>query len=354
VVAMQSDADRGEVTLRTLNTTLRLCFFQPPDAETELIALLAERLPRERVSTGPSELPSNARSTGAAELPSGAVGAGRPLEAWRLTAPESYLLRYAEHGPLAAEAFALALKELVARRALRVKPATAARKWVPGAKSVWLLTEGPKIGSVTASALTPVLELFQQVQGRHSRVAVSTSAPDVELEGVVLRTFVMAAARNSDGFQRYLQRDVEGSLAHRGLLVGSGRFRHRAQHTVAGRRANDDLGRWLDEGQRCLARRARAEDPGRAFDYLRRAGAAVLLIHNADAALGDLDGVLRTGTVDERALYGPIIDRATYHTPDTDSDLWAPDSAVTALEGIESAFGAIDAAIDAATFSGGS
>jgi hypothetical protein len=88
------------VVLVTSSATVRLCYFTPPAAESELIALLAGRLPRDRVSLGARELPS---------------------QAWELTAPESYLLRYAEHGPIAIEAFKLALKELVASNALRLE-----------------------------------------------------------------------------------------------------------------------------------------------------------------------------------------------------------------------------------------
>jgi hypothetical protein len=244
VAAMHAEPDREEIVLVTPSATVRLCDFTPRAAESELIALLAGRLPRERVNLGARELPS---------------------QAWELTAPESYLLRYVEYGPIAIEAFKLALKELVARDALRLQIAEVPRKRRPGTKTVWLITDGAQLGSVTAPALTPVLELFRHARDRHSRTAVSAWPPHVALEGVLLTDFAIAAARRSHGFRDYLQRDVEGSLRDRGLLSSRGRLVGEPRHTVAGRRANEDLDRWLDEGKR-LARRASAEEPARALD----------------------------------------------------------------------------------------
>ena len=48
---------------------------------------------------------------------------GLPTDRWELSAPESYLLRYAGGGRKGIGAFALALKELVARDALRTEGA---------------------------------------------------------------------------------------------------------------------------------------------------------------------------------------------------------------------------------------
>jgi hypothetical protein len=332
VVAMHAEPDRGEIVLVTSTAALRLCYLVPCAAERELIALLAARLPRDRVSLGAAELPP---------------------DAWELTAPESYLLRYAEHGPIPIEAFKLALKELVARNALRVTGAEVARKWLPGTTTVWLITDGPQLGSVSAPALTPVLEMFRHARDRHSRAAVSVAPPHVALEGVVLTDFATAAARRSRGFRDYLQRDVEGSLRDRGLLSARGRLVGEPRRTAAGRRANEDLGRWLDEGRR-RGRWGSAEEPARALDYLRRAGAALLLLLPDAGGLAQLDAVRRAAVAESQAVYGavgtqPADDGTVEPGPLTDDlggiDLSALDSGVGALDGLDGAFGAIDASI---------
>jgi hypothetical protein len=185
-------------------------------------------------------------------------------------------------------------------------------------------------------------------------VAVSASPPHVALEGVVLTDFAIAAARRSRGFRNYLQRDVEGALRDRGLLFTRGRLVGEPRHTAAGRRANEDLDRWLSEGMARLARRARAEQPTRALDYLRRAGAAVLLLPNAIAGLAQLDAVQGPGISESQAGYGVVVgptadDGAVQPEPPTDDlgalDLSALDRGIDALDGLDGAFGAIDASI---------
>src|SRR3712207_9280558 len=64
---------------------------------------------------------------------------------WALTAPESYLLRYAALKPSPVEAFKLALKQLVASDALRLEGAALPRRGLPGSRREWLIADGPRI-----------------------------------------------------------------------------------------------------------------------------------------------------------------------------------------------------------------
>lgn len=110
---------------------------------------------------------------------------GLPSERWELTAPESYLLRYAGTRPSAVEVFKIALKELVARDVLRLQSARLSRRWGLGTRREWLLTDGPRMDSVTEAALAPILSLYVGLRDRRARLGILASAPDVPVSGVL-------------------------------------------------------------------------------------------------------------------------------------------------------------------------
>jgi len=185
-----------------------------------------------------------------------------PAEPWVLTAPESYLLRHADRGADAVEAFGLALKELVAREALCLEMVAIVRRLGLGARRAWLLARGPELAAVTEPSLAAVLAVYE----RRARAA-----------GVLLDDLRRVAGRES---RRYLRRDVAGSLQRRGLLTGDG------ARTAAGRRANEQLDAWLELGLLRLPLWASDQlDPSRALAYVQGAGSAILLIQDGYPAL---------------------------------------------------------------------
>jgi hypothetical protein len=177
---------------------------------------------------------------------------------WELTAPESYVLRYAPVMRVGAAAFKLALQELVVRDALRALPVRSpnALRLVRAARS--LITEGPEFGHCAEPALVPLLELY--AGARRRRLPVGS---ELECEGILVGDFAQAARKAFGGHRGYVDRCVAPVLEQRGLLrlerhVGvAGRPRY--SYTAAGRRADDELER-------------RLRKPGRG------AGTAVLLL----------------------------------------------------------------------------
>ena len=108
-----------------------------------------------------------------------------PPRSWELTAPESFVLRYAPTTRVGAEAFKLALQELVVRGALRLRPVRVPRVLGLGGRNRWLITEGPMFGGCTESALVPVLEVYRSTPHRRLQVAAASGA-EAECEGIFM------------------------------------------------------------------------------------------------------------------------------------------------------------------------
>jgi hypothetical protein len=190
-----------------------------------------------------------------------------PSARWRLTAPESYVLQAALN-PSGVEAFKLALRDLVLRRALLVEQL----------ENAGFLRRGPPrtvlpLGtSVTEPALAPLLALHPDARQREG------------LEGVLVEDFARAARRQfGRSFAGYINDHVYPSLAQRGLVESSeqkrwGVFRRtRHELTPAGREATEELDEWVRVGRERVEGWTR-ESPRRALAYAGGAGAAILLM----------------------------------------------------------------------------
>ena len=264
---------------------------------------------------------------------------------WELTAPESYVLRYAPVTRVGVEAFKLALQELVVRGALQVVPAHTPRRLGLGRGRRSLIAEGHRFGGCAEPALVPILELYRNTGIARVRIAVASGA-DGECEGIPLEHFAKAARKAFGGYRGYVDSHVAAALEQRGLFhieryVGLSN-RSLYSYTAAGRRADDELEEWLQEGKR---------SQGSAL--LRGAGAAILLLHQMDPQLRVAE---RLFDARRRGAAEPV-DPAVLHTvrlePPTESDteLAAPPVddtfAFEQLDGVslDFAFAAIDLAI---------
>ena len=191
---------------------------------------------------------------------------------WELTAPESYLLRYVDCGATNAGAFKLALIELLQREALVLDGALIRRRWGPGSRSVWLLSDGPRLPSVDEPALVPVLRLYTRLRERRP-----------EVEGVLVTDLVKAGARGRAGFRDYLSGAVASSLQGRGHLSAA------RERTPAGDQAEQRLDEWLQIGKHTFPRWSHHASWRRA--YLQGAGAAVLLLGSSHPAFMQIAGI---------------------------------------------------------------
>jgi hypothetical protein len=190
-----------------------------------------------------------------------------PKARWRLTAPESYVLQ----APLdlsGAEAFKLALRELLLRRALRVERLETARVLGRTRPKTVLRSAA----SVAEPALAPLLELHARVIQRGGH------------DGVLVEDFARAARREfGRSFAGYVDDHVYPALAERGLVTSReerrlGLFRRmRHELTAAGHDVAAELGDWLQVGRERVEGWTR-DSPERALAYAGGAGAAILLM----------------------------------------------------------------------------
>jgi hypothetical protein len=191
-----------------------------------------------------------------------------PSADWRLTAPESFVLRLPRTRS-AVEVFKLALRELVLRRALELEQVE---------RAGFLARRRPKtvlqVGTqhVSDPALTPLL-------GVHSRARVRP-----ELDGVLVEDFAKEARRAfGQSLEGYVNDHVHPSLTARGLLeieepAGLRRYRRRRHvRTAAGDAAAAELEEWLRLGNERVVGWTR-DAPERALAYTGAAGAAILLM----------------------------------------------------------------------------
>jgi hypothetical protein len=190
-----------------------------------------------------------------------------PSARWRLTAPESYVLEAPRHLS-GVEAFKLALRELVLRRALQVEQVETAG-FLRSRRRGSVLRIGT---SVTEPALAPLLDLHARARRRGGD------------DGVRVEDLARAARRDfGRSLAGYVDEHVYPSLAQRGLLRSSehrrwglfGRTRH--ELTPAGEEAAAELAEWLRVGRERVEGWTR-ESPERGLAYAGAAGAAILLM----------------------------------------------------------------------------
>lgn len=288
-----------------------------------------------------------------------------PATRWSLTAPESYVLNYAGEGR-GLDAFKLALKELVARRALRLEPVeTRGRRGPRRERSA--LSAGPNAAMSAEPSLSPVLALFADADKTTLQATEASTGGMRAIEGVLVEDFAKAARKRFGGFDGYRDQHVVPALVSRGLMTSETRtvfgvFRTRRKGwTDAGREVVDELERWLQVGRARLSDWV-SDDPTKALAYTSGAGAAILLMGHAypefalleqhlaerralpgdggagpgDAAVASRDGDDRGGEAAEvsDAYLGGI-------------DLGALGDDFRGLGGLDGAFSAVDSGVDA-------
>ena len=204
-----------------------------------------------------------------------------PATRWNLTAPESYVLNSVGDGS-GVEAFKLAVKELVARGALRIEPVET-RGRLGARKRQSALTQGPQFGRGAGRSLAPVLEVFANAEKRTLQSTEASRGGARPVEGVLVEALAKAARKQLGGFDRYRDECVVRGLEERGLMTVSTRrvlgvfASSRKGWTESGRQAVDELEEWMRVGRERVRRWA-LDDPAKALAYASGAGAAVLLM----------------------------------------------------------------------------
>jgi hypothetical protein len=259
-----------------------------------------------------------------------------PSEPWTLSAPESYALRYGITGQSTRlGAFKAALSELIARRALVLDAAYIRRRLAPGARGVWLLSDGPRIAAISQPALTPVLDVYRRARRGRPRRAVTRAGEPVP--GILIADLMRSATRRG-GLRGYVRRDLADQLKRRGLINDDRTL------TAAGEHADRELERWVELGRVRFANRA-ARDETWARKYLAGAGAAVLLVTNSNPAVARLAATTIAGpTADQAygAAVGPQDDQAA-GALDLPGALDLSALVDGALSGLDGSFAVIDA-----------
>ena len=276
-----------------------------------------------------------------------------PSQRWVLSAPESYVLRFAGLGlderRLGAAAFKLAVIEVIARRGLRLQGASIERRWLPGWRREWMLADGPQMASIREPALVSVTGLYRDLLDRRGRVGIALDRSG-DIEGVVLSDFVAHSTSWGRGHRGYLT-EVAASLRDRGLLAESMTTR-----TAAGDRAERELDWWMEVAKGPFRRWS--SDLEWASAFVLGAGAAVLLVSEARPLLARMGHVLTPlpadqgfaimaglGAGDDGGFLGVAADPAI--------DLAGLLDAVGSLGGLDVSFDIIDAGFAAGGGDGG-
>ena len=264
-----------------------------------------------------------------------------PEGAWQLTAPESHVLL---NGPAAgSDAFKLAVLELVARGVLRVvdveQQGAFGRK-----RKVTVLARGANQTAPRERALAGVWGLYTETKAQ--TFADGTS-------GVPVDGFAQRAGGRYKPIGKFVTAEVLPALIERGLYrTEQGRTLFifpTTKHvlTPAGEAARADLRRWMELGERHMGEWVE-ETPSRALAYASAAGAAVLLMAPLYPQLQRLGQQVRPDDLDSDRDFGDDYSGVnSLEATSFDFDL-------SAFDGLDSAFSAIDAGVDAGTDSGGS
>jgi hypothetical protein len=301
-----------------------------------------------------------------------------PSVAWELSAPESLVLR---DGPSAdrAQAIKLGLLELLTRNSLRLVDTTG-RNWLGREQVEKLLVRGSQ-PLPDRGVLAPIAKAF--LNTAEKRTADGKSGRAIK---DVARTF---ATGQRTGGGKYVTEIILPELAARGLFVRQldhvlGIFpRTRWFLTSEGERRKAALVDMLADGERELAG-ASSRDPRQAAAVLATAGAATLLMTSAypemaelsrrlrqDPGSGDGGGTIAAGgatytdSPDETPsgpdFTTPQPSPTPTPTPEPEVDPGAftfetttfVDLDLSAFDGVDSAFDAVDSGVDAGGGDGG-
>ena len=271
-----------------------------------------------------------------------------PATAWQLSAPESAVLVNGVGVP-GRESFKLALMELLSRGVLRLTEVRE-RARLFGTRRTKVLTDGSRPGQPRQAVLARVWSLY------HAQPA--KVFPD-GTHGVELSDFLRAARQRDGGVQRFTTSVVIPALVERGLLERQEKrllliFKEtRHEPTAAGLAAQAALQRWMLVARRDLNSWTQS-DPSKALAFSALAGAALLLMPDllpdlqlldqqlkmrqpAHPGLADSDG-------DESEIEGGDVDLTSFDSGGLDLSGLAFD--FDALGDLDSAFDAIDSAVD--------
>jgi hypothetical protein len=172
-----------------------------------------------------------------------APSAPQPHGSQPLSAPEGYLLRYAEGTRVGPQALNLALRELVLRDALILVAVHTPLVFGLGRRRRWMLTRGRAVAEVVSPALEPILELEASLPRRRLPRVSGVG----EVEGILADDFVKAFERRFGGPRGYVERHLVPLLESRGLLTRRGRAKGgtRYRYTAAGRLADEEFDRQM-------------------------------------------------------------------------------------------------------------
>ena len=308
-----------------------------------------------------------------------------PASPWACSAPESYLLlHFRKHDPK--QALKLGLLELIARQRLRL--VDVARKKAFGRRqkvAALVHPDGSSAGADPLSpSLDPLLDVHRSVPAKPLEVWEETAErgpqPAAQVNGVEVSRFATAAVQRFGSMDGYIAKIVRPTLVDRGWVARASYRKlgfipsKRWELTHAGTAAQGDLLWRVEYGNRQLGRLV-DDDPTRAVAFVGLAGAAILLMDDARPHLQRLrqriDEGARAAAADGDDDFGDYSSSGDAAAPsglDTSGaalgdvnasmvDFGALDSALSgldlsALDGIDAAFDAVDAGVDAG--SGGS
>lgn len=273
-----------------------------------------------------------------------------PRTRWELSAPESYVLL---NGPGAsgAEAFKLALLELVTRGSLRL--ATGQRKGAFGRRQeVSVLARGERAGAPDEAALSAVWRIFEAQRSQVYENGVT---------GVAVDEFAKAAARTYGSIGKYAGTVVLPALSNRGFYRSES-YRvlwlfpaTRQVLTPQGEAERSELQERLELAEQEFGSLVN-RDPRRALAFLALAGASVLLVNELYPDLQRLQAQLGRrpeegggdSDVDDEGDSGEGggLDLAGFDLGGFDLGGLSLDFDLSAFEAIGDAFSAIDSGVD--------
>ncbi|MBI3966735.1 MAG: hypothetical protein HY329_13960 [Chloroflexi bacterium] len=199
------------------------------------------------------------------------------MPAWKLSAPESFLLMHGTEGNVR-QSIKLALLELIARGTLEVVDVAMRRTLAMGKRRQVVLVDGPRPEAPESPALLGIWQAHQKLPRRELERAAGGS-----IQGVLLNDLLRALAVHHGNLDEYVAKEIWEPLVKSGLVqlekykVMGLLSRTRYAPTKAGTAAKEELELWLALGARDLSGLVE-QDPQRAVSYVAHAGAAALLM----------------------------------------------------------------------------
>jgi hypothetical protein len=263
---------------------------------------------------------------------------GWPASRWELPAPEAFMLLHG-HGASGAGAFKLALLELAAAKHLRVNEIRE-RGFLGTAKKTALLQEGERFGEFPPHrSLISVLSIFKAAPrssvGGEVGVTVKTLTEEARKQYKTLSGYATAQI-----WPALVRRDLYREEEHRVLGIFPAR---RWTITPEGERLKADLERLTEMGKREFPGWIR-QDPARAMRFLAVSGSAFYLMSPLFPHVGELRS--RVGGEDGGAPVAVMAGTTPSDEQPEFEGLETLSADLSAFDGIDSAFSAIDSGVD--------